>query len=664
MPVTTPSIAVIGLGPRSVSVLERLVSHLEVVQEPPEELTLYLIDDAQHGGGRIWDINQTHALVMNTFAHGMTLFSEPGSTVKEPVTQGPTIYEWIRLVIGDTEGITQEKVDYFNSYPLREEFRPVTQDFSREELEAFRPESYLPRALYGFYIQWVYSSVLSRLPEWVMPVPYYARAVSIREKGSVDLITLNTGETLEASGTLFVSGWQRQGFTRQEEWVAARLRQNPGLAWIRADNPIDQDVASLKPGENVLVRGLGMGFFDSLILTTVERGGRFVEDPQARGGLRYEASGQEPRYFASSRRGYPFMPQADDRGLPAPAPLTRLKRVIAELKDRTAEGSIDYDAEVWPAVAKDAYDQYVTTLARVRPEALRSPLPEIIAAIDAAEVRAKNRFGGVEELDAVVDKHTLEPFSLRTYLDLIPDTFPSIKALNAWVGEQIAADIAESAQGQDGSPTRAALWSLGFARKPTQLLGAEGRYTPESRTNMFDHAVAAGQLACSGPPLFRSRQLLALIDAGIVTLIGASPVLTVDDATGEWVMRSEQSASESARGTTVLDAWVHKPDIRRIPADSLMAQLVATGRIRPFAQDAADGTPLLTGSPEIDPATRLVVGREGDLDPRLHIIGIAAHSQYPDTTLAPPLPGTDSMFIQEADLGAVSVLNVVLNTSV
>ena len=75
MPNTSPSIAIIGLGPRGVSTLERLVAHLNAETTTPQDLTLHLIDDAQHGGGRVWDITQTKALCMNTFAHGMTLFS-------------------------------------------------------------------------------------------------------------------------------------------------------------------------------------------------------------------------------------------------------------------------------------------------------------------------------------------------------------------------------------------------------------------------------------------------------------------------------------------------------------------------------------------------------------------------------------------------------------
>lgn len=54
----SPSLAIIGLGPRGLSTLERTVATLNATTHPPAEFHLHLIDDAQHGGGRIWDINQ------------------------------------------------------------------------------------------------------------------------------------------------------------------------------------------------------------------------------------------------------------------------------------------------------------------------------------------------------------------------------------------------------------------------------------------------------------------------------------------------------------------------------------------------------------------------------------------------------------------------------
>ena len=49
------------MGPRGISVVERLAAHLHTLAEIPR-LTLHLIDDAQLGAGRIWDTEQTQTL--------------------------------------------------------------------------------------------------------------------------------------------------------------------------------------------------------------------------------------------------------------------------------------------------------------------------------------------------------------------------------------------------------------------------------------------------------------------------------------------------------------------------------------------------------------------------------------------------------------------------
>lgn len=653
---STPSIALIGLGPRGVSTLERMIAQLNSITDPPQQLDLHLIDDAQHGGGKVWDIAQPSILCMNTFAHGMTLFAEPGATVSAPVVEGPTIYEWVRLHLGDESEVSEEKLAYVKAHPLDP---AVNERFSVEELEAIKPASYPPRALYGYYLLWYFNSIVADVPEWVHVVAHKARATRIDKGESVDTISLSNGVTINADATIAVTGWQEQGPSKQDLWIKDQLGKDPRLNWIPADNPIDQDIDSIKDNENVLARGLGMGFFDILILTTVGRGGRFVEDSSVPEGLRYEATGKEPHFYASSRRGYPFMPQSDDRGLPEPAAIPRLKKAVAELSTREGERSIDYDVEVWPSVLRDAYHAYVSTLARVEPEALKTSEDEIVAAIDAAQIDASATCNGISAMDEIIEEHTTKKFSILKWINLIPANFADAGEVTEYLVSRMEEDLAEAELGPD-SPMRAALWSIGWSRKPTQILGAEGRYTVESRHNMFDKAVNLGQMACSGPPIFRTRELLALVRAGIVTFIGGNPLLDVDLQEGQWVMSSPTSGQHRYHGTTLLDAWVNKPDIRREPADELVRNLRDSGRLVPFTETTEDGTELPTGSAAQHPVSRRVLTEDGSEDPRLHMVGIPAHSQYPDTTISPPIPGTDPWFIQETDKAAVSAVAVAL----
>ena len=142
---TVTQIALIGAGPRGISVLERLAAYLRdsssfgqaqtKTQAVGPQITVHIVDDSQIGAGRVWDTTQTRTLCMNTLADAVTLFTEPGSTVGASVLSGPTLYEWIRLVRGDdllaafTAGnlnydtdaqVVQEKEALFRAHPPRE----------------------------------------------------------------------------------------------------------------------------------------------------------------------------------------------------------------------------------------------------------------------------------------------------------------------------------------------------------------------------------------------------------------------------------------------------------------------------------------------------------------------------------------------------------------
>lgn len=636
----SPSLSIIGLGPRGISTLERLTAALSDPETQAgrerSPLTLHLIDDAGPGG-RIWDPQQPGTFVMNTFAHGMMLFAEHGSTVQNPVVEGPTIFEWIQLAIGNRESVSVEKQRYFDAHPPSPE---LVERYGIAELSKYRPDSFLPRAIYGYYLHWLFDSLIARLPEWVTPVIHRSRALGIDSTGERDTIALSDASTVESDVTIAVTGWQAQSFNQHQTFIEDETAKHADLKWIAPDNPLEQDLDGIPAGENVFVRGLGMGFFDVLAATTEGRGGTFVEDPSTRSGLRYIATGNEPIFFASSNRGYPFLPQSDFGALPTPAELPRLQKVVATLSERRGSESIDYESEVFPALVRDAYQAYVDKLGDGQ---LRAERNAIANAIDTAEPG---------DLPRVIEELTTTTFDLEQWHKPLRVTADSAEELTPLVAEGLAADLEEAVKGTK-SAVRAALWTIGCARKPTQILGAEGRYTASSR-RLFDRMIALGQMACSGPPVFRTRQLLALIDASIVYFIGSSPSISValDGEGASWAMASAASGNKEYKARVLVDAWVEKPDAKRPAKDPFVRSVFDTKRARVFS------APEPTASLELCPDTRRVIHPDGEADERLHFVGIPAHAQYPDTTISPPVPGTDPWFIQETDKAASSALNV------
>ena len=141
------------------------------------------------------------------------------------------------------------------------------------------------------------------------------------------------------------------------------------------------DWGRLPPGRTVLVRGMGLNFFDLMVQVTEGRGGRFV--PATDGEpLTYLPSGKEPRLVAGSRRGTPYRAKARIKSyIPAGVELRHFTTHAARL---FAEAGVQpgFDHDLWPMLHRDVYWTYYSTLARVEPECLKVAPQELLAGLD------------------------------------------------------------------------------------------------------------------------------------------------------------------------------------------------------------------------------------------------------------------------------------------
>lgn len=624
------SIAIIGGGPRGISITERIAAYL---RGSSPALTLHIVDSAQIGAGRVWDTAQTHTLCMNTLAGAVTLFTEPGATVGAPVLEGPTMYEWIQLVRGEREAVSGPKRSLFDAH------QPAALPQFAAEIAATRPESNPSRALYGEYLRWVWRVALAQLPASVQVVEHAARATRFAG-GAISLADATGTTTIHTDAAVLASGWVLPAATEEQRAFAGS-----GLTYIGAGNPVEQDVARLGAGERVLVCGMGMGFFDLMALTTIDRGGRFVADASRRSGLRYEASGSEPHFVLTSGRGYPYLPKSEYHSLPPKANLSRLRAAISAHAAADGSGALSFGRDLWPALARDAYAEYYRTLARVRPDSLQAPLEEVLAAIDAADLGAAANSEDIipvaRALSGALDGLTSEPFNMAHWVDPLAGTHAlSIEDLGTRITDGMVADITEAVAAWD-SPVKAGLWAISAGRKPVAVATQNGRGAREAALGQY---MAFGQMVGSGPPLFRTRELLALYDAGLVTFLGPEPHVTVNS-----LGYRAASGSRTAHAAALADAFLPAPDIRRA-ADPVSRSLIDAGRVRPFSPGG-----VATGSPETDADTRRAVDPDGSLDAHLHITGIPTGNQWADTTIS-PMPGTDPLMLQETDKTAHSLL--------
>ena len=653
-----PVIAIVGGGPRGVSLLERIGANLP----DGAAVDVLLIDDAEIGAGRIWRTDQTRELCMNTLADAVTLFTDDAATVAGPVRVGPTLYEWCQLVRQRAFGDAGDVVSHIPSEHVAEFDRaPVRAGLAEEygaELRAQRPESHPSRSLYGEYIRWFLAHTTATLPSGVRVSEIVGRVTAVSEREGGQLLELQTAQGAaqrEADAVVAATGWLERAPTPEERTIRAALDVDPALVWVRPGSPVDQPLDRVPEGAHAIVRGLGMGFFDAMALLTRERGGRFVADAAASSGIRYEPSGREPVLHVTSHRGVPFRAKTQYGSLPPRAPMRHLRGVDW----RNVPRPIDFDALVWPLILKDAFADHHAALARAKPGSV--DLEGALHAVAEADLLAGLESAGAATRERIARLATAaSPFvpDPADRLDLASAMFPgegttweSPAAFQEWAARFVADDLAASAEGLD-SPVKAALWSIASARGFAGRLGAFGGFDAESRASGFRTLMSVGAMAGSGPPAFRNRQLLALMDAGIVQLVGPAAHVTIED--GAFHVSSPAVAGSAVSARTLVDAWMHAHDVSE-SADPLVRSLAAAGRLRPFTAPARSGGGVRTGSFDVDPDTGRLVHPDGSLDATFHVAGIPVDQAMHDTVIS-PMPRTDPTMLRETDRVARSLI--------
>lgn len=615
-----------GLGPRGIISIERLGALLTGREEC---LDLHLVEECEPGAGKVWATDQHRDLCMNTLAGAVTLFTDESFTGPGPVLAGPTLYEWC---LGVREHLAGHA--WTLDAPLRDE---LVNGGYEAELDDIRPESHPSRALYGEYLVWCYERALNRLPDSVTVHVHRARATAIDETGGRTVVVLSTGERVDADAVVLATGWLDVGPNVADK-ALGRAVVGSNLTWVPPDSPILQDLSGIRAGEPVILRGLGMGFFDTMALLTIGRGGRFVPSDEP-GGLTYEVSGEEPVLYVGSRRGVPFRAKSLYGGLPPAARLEHLKGRDWSSVPRP----IDFTTELWPYIVKDAYAAYYRTLYEQAPGAFRSTLDEVLQAIEASTP---------DTVDALVAPHidASYAFDLGLLADPARGTYDSPEAFDAFVAGYVAEDLAQAELGTR-SALKAGLWEISAARKTAIHLLTFDASDADSHDVGLGSLLAFGGMVGSGPPAFRNRQLLALHRAGLVHFVGPSMRVTVEH--GRFWACSPAVEGSTVQARVLVDAWMRNHDLLRTQ-DELMSSLVRAGRARPYTRVGPDGTPRASASPDIDPVTSRLVRADGSLDV-VHLVGIPVDDARGDGVIS-PMPRTNPTMLLDTAHATASAL--------
>ncbi|MDK1473992.1 FAD/NAD(P)-binding protein [Streptomyces sp. 549] len=619
---TARSVAIVGAGPRGTSVLERLCASAPDRLPAGTRLLVHLVDPYPPGAGQVWRTDQSGELLMNTVASQVTLFTDDSVECTGPVRPGPSLHTWYH----------------------RHHARPGDGPLG--------PDDYPTRALYGSYLRWVFTRTVAVAPAQVEVRVHPHRAVELTDAlDGTQALRLADGSRLTGlCAVVLAQGHLPVAADAEQERLRAYARHH-GLYYLPPGNPADSTdrLDALEPDRPVLLRGLGLTFFDHLALLTTGRGGRFTDDGSGR--LRYQPSGREPRLYAGSRRGVPYHARGDNEKGPhgRHLPLLLTQDVIARFRKRTDAGDPpDFLTDVWPLVAREVEAVYYQALLRLRLTAGRPEvqLGRLRAALLATPRGSREEAAVLAEFGITAAERwdwaaVLHPTGGRTFTDAAEH--------RAWLLTRLRDDVEHARLGNVAGPVKAALDVLRDLRNELRQTVDHGGLTGRSRREGLDRWYTPLNAFLSiGPPRQRIAETVALIEAGVLDVLGPDLRLTTDNS-GTFTARSPQVPGVEVRTTALIEARLPEPDLPRT-TDPLLAGLRAAGACRQHTVDGYATTGL-----DVTPAPFRVVDAAGRPHPHRYAVGVPTEGVH-WVTAAGARPGVGSVTLLDTDAVARAAL--------
>ena len=628
------TIAVVGAGPRGTSVLERILAALKGSQHKSRMLRILVFDPFEPGAGRVWSTAQSRLFLMNT----PSLFPTVAPERVHDGEPGLSFEQW-RASGGD--GALLGSVE-------------------TEELANLNRGSYPPRALYGRYLRHVFDTVISALKEQPQITELQVMRAEVRhlqqtdsgyELGAQPVSKHYPHPHDEGKATTFIAdavvlalGHVPAHLNPTQSAIAAAA-EDANLSYQGPNVPSDVDWEQIRPGQHVLVRGLGLNFFDVMIALTVGRGGEFR---QVNGGpgreLEYWPSGNEPKIMAASRRGTPYRAKSCIDDFIAPSVKLEyfdgevLVQKIAEQRAINPNAAASFEAHVWPLLHRDVLLAYYRTAAERLPgRFLIDPqefITRLIAVLDAEHQEGAKVW--VSEAQRLVAECAPElgfldvrglghPFAGRG--------FNSAKEYQKTVREYLEADALSSAGGEK-DPLKMAIGTLNAGRMVLKNMIAEGLITDDSRLTevqgWFEPLVEG---LASGPPVQRIEELAALARAAIVDFIGPDPEFGIDPVSQVFTAASPWVDAPNYTAPVLVEAMMPANRVLQT-ASPLLCQLLEDELAAPLIMRSIEGEPIQGQGLDVVGTPYRMVDAQGIAHRAIFVIGLQLSSAQWGTAIA------------------------------
>ncbi len=604
-------VAIIGAGPRGLAVAERLIN----LAEEATQLDIQIFDP--HAiGGRVWDpfLPQNQQFLMNTVIDQITLFNDDSIENGGKPCPGPNLLQWLE---------TQAPAYLATHDRFALGYR---QEISR--LKA--PGDFASRGVMGIYAAWFFDWLKARTrPNQTLTFTQQT-VVNVTPLGHKFQLTLTDGVQMLADHVVMALG-HSDDYLSDEEAAFAMFAQQNHLKYVAPTHPAEADLSDFGSSDTIIIRGLGLSFFDYLYALTVGKGGAFVR--QADGELHYQPSGHEPHVIAGSRGGFPLHARGVNEKTTSELYTPKFFTLPALDALRAAGGGQLRYVDFEKLIVKELTYKYLLNQLEIVPNRLpyaqAEALREALLTSDDLTATAKS-FGldGIPVFD----------------IDLIRNPARDLPAdvdYAAWFKTYLRADIADARLGNKHAPFAGAFDIMRDIRDRIRYIVAHDYFNADEYEKFLRRFKPFDVLVSVGPPLERIEQLLALIEAGIFEITAADIHVTTQE--GHFIARDARQQVFS--GNALVEARLGATNIA-IAKNPIIENLRQQGLFVQPTRTRADGSTYTLGAPNVDRQTFEVIDHAGQSVPNLYLYGITLEGITWFGTVI-PRPGVNTVILRE-----------------
>lgn len=604
-------VAIIGAGPRGLSVAERLIN----LADDKKQLDIQIYDPYAIGG-RVWDpfIPQNQLFLMNTVIEQITLFNDESIENGGKPLSGPNMLQWLET---EAEPFLTAHTEFDAQY--RHEMLTLTQ-----------PGDFSSRGMMGIYAAWYF--------EWLMRRVRSNHTLNFTKQTVTQVTPIGSSFQLElADGTPILSDYvvmalgHSENKLNDEEMFFKSFAQDHQLQYVAPMHPAEADLSGFNADDQIIIRGLGLSFFDYLMALTVEKGGQFVRDDTHE--LVYKPSGREPHVVAGSRRGFPLHARGVNQKLASELYHPQFFTLPALDALRAAgDGHIIY-ADFEKLVVKELTYKYLLNVI----DSASSHLT-----YDQAEA-LKKALVTSDDLTATARKFGLDNIAAFD-IDLIRNPARDVSDdadYKAWFINYLTADIEDARLGNKQAPFAGTFDILRDMRDRVRYVVERDYFSADEYEKFLNRFNPLDTFVSVGPPLERVEQLRALIKAGIfeVTAAGIN-ITTIGD---EFV--AHDIRNQAFHGNVLIEARLGATNLS-ISNNRLIANLRDKGILTQPIRTRSNGSTYKLGAADIDRQTFEVINHDGETIPHLYMYGITLEGLKWFGTVI-PRPGVNTLILRE-----------------